>query len=73
VAAVVGLAHTLGLIVVAEGVETVRQFAEVAALGCERCQGYYFARPMSADALDAVMTRRAAGANPTLPIVDKVA
>jgi EAL domain-containing protein (putative c-di-GMP-specific phosphodiesterase class I) len=73
VAAVVGLAHTLGLTVVAEGVETSRQHAKVADLGCDECQGYYFARPMSADALDTVMRHRAGGFNPRLPIVTAVA
>jgi len=67
VAAVVNLAHALQLTVVAEGVETVRQHAEVAELGCDACQGYYFARPMPADALDALMSSRVAGGNPCLP------
>jgi EAL domain-containing protein (putative c-di-GMP-specific phosphodiesterase class I) len=38
--------------VVAVGVETAAQSREVAALGCESAQGFYFARPMSADALN---------------------
>jgi len=53
VAAVVDLAHSLDMTVVAEGVETAAQHEAVAALGCDTSQGYYFARPMSADALDA--------------------
>ena len=67
VAAVVDLAHVLGLTVVAEGVETVGQHAEVAALGCELAQGYYFGRPMSADALEVLMSDGPTGRNPTLP------
>jgi EAL domain-containing protein (putative c-di-GMP-specific phosphodiesterase class I) len=51
VSAVVDLAHALGMTVVAEGVETVEQYREVAALGCESSQGYYFARPMSVNEL----------------------
>ena len=39
----------LGLNVVAEGVETVRELERVRALGCHEAQGYLFARPMSAE------------------------
>lgn len=44
VRAIVGLAHALGMDVVAEGVETAEQAAELRALGCEYAQGYYFSR-----------------------------
>ena len=49
--AVVKLAHALGLKVVAEGVESVRQHQILAELGCDELQGYLFAKPMSARAL----------------------
>jgi diguanylate cyclase (GGDEF)-like protein len=65
--AVAHLAHALALTVTAEGVETVRQHEAVAALGCDACQGYYFARPMPADAFDALMSRRSAGGITRLP------
>ncbi len=48
VAAVTNLAHVLGMRVIAEGVETDRQRAEVITFGCEAAQGYFYARPMSA-------------------------
>jgi diguanylate cyclase (GGDEF)-like protein/PAS domain S-box-containing protein len=48
VAAVVSLGHALGLTVVAEGVETERQLAELVALGCDTAQGFYFAEPQAA-------------------------
>jgi diguanylate cyclase (GGDEF)-like protein len=69
VSATVDLAHVLGLTVGAEGVETVQQHDDVAALGCDACQGYYFARPMPAEAFDTLMSNRVAGGNPRLPMV----
>jgi diguanylate cyclase (GGDEF)-like protein len=46
VQAVVALAHGLGIAVVAEGIETVEQRRLVHELGCDRGQGFLFARPM---------------------------
>ncbi len=48
VAAVTNLAHVLGMQVIAEGVETDIQRAEVIRFGCEAAQGYLYARPMNA-------------------------
>ena len=48
--AIVGLAHNLGMDVVAEGIETADQLANVAALGCEHAQGFYFSKPIDAAA-----------------------
>ncbi|MDP9331209.1 MAG: EAL domain-containing protein [Actinomycetota bacterium] len=45
VAAVVNLAHSLGLSATAEGVETSEQVERLRMLGCELAQGFYFARP----------------------------
>jgi|GEM_PF-5722734 len=45
------MAHALGLRVVAEGVETADQLAELHRLGCDAVQGYLLARPARPDAL----------------------
>ena len=50
-AAVVQLGHTLGLRVVAEGVEDAAQLAELVDLGCRYGQGYYLARPAPVEKL----------------------
>ena len=46
VQAIVGLAHTLGMKVVAEGVETQEQYDKLVVLGCDILQGYFFSRPL---------------------------
>ncbi|MFC4020510.1 putative bifunctional diguanylate cyclase/phosphodiesterase [Micromonospora sp. GCM10011542] len=51
----VGLAHELGLRVVAEGVETAEQRLALAELGCTSAQGYHFFKPMPADKISAVL------------------
>ena len=52
VRAIVALAHTLGMDVVAEGVETPEQVVALQALGCEYAQGFYFSRPVDLPAAD---------------------
>ena len=48
VRAVVTLAHSVGMRVVAEGIETEDQRTLLLALGCEEGQGYLFSRPVAA-------------------------
>lgn len=50
VEAVLSMAHTLGLHVVAEGVETAGQLDTLRQGGCDLIQGYYFSRPVRPDA-----------------------
>lgn len=47
----IDLAHSLGMKVTAEGVETAEALALLQAMGADTAQGYYFARPMPLDAL----------------------
>jgi diguanylate cyclase (GGDEF)-like protein len=62
IAAVTGMAHALGMTVVAEGVETEAQRDELTAIGCDAAQGYLFAEPLTPDVL-ATMFRRHAEAD----------
>ena len=56
VAGMVRLAHTLGMVVVAEGVETAEQLRQLTDLGVDLAQGYYLGRPMPAGDLSAALT-----------------
>jgi EAL domain-containing protein (putative c-di-GMP-specific phosphodiesterase class I) len=49
VAAIISMSHSLNLKVIAEGVETLEQMEFLLQHQCDEVQGYYLARPMSAD------------------------
>ena len=55
VEATINLSHTLGLGVVAEGIETPEQLAILQNLGCDYGQGYLFSKPVEIDALERVI------------------
>jgi EAL domain-containing protein (putative c-di-GMP-specific phosphodiesterase class I) len=55
--ALLRLASDLRLDCVAEGLETIEQIRTLRELGCPFAQGYYFARPMTADAVDDYLHR----------------
>jgi diguanylate cyclase (GGDEF)-like protein len=57
VAAVITLAHSLRLQVIAEGVETQEQLAFLRAHDCDQMQGYYFGRPLNAEAFASLLER----------------
>ena len=51
------LARSIGVLAVAEGVETKEQLTVLRELGCESAQGYYFSRPISATDIGQLLTR----------------
>jgi EAL domain-containing protein (putative c-di-GMP-specific phosphodiesterase class I) len=55
VTAMIAMAHSLRLTVIAEGVETAEQAALLKARGCEAAQGYFFGKPVPAEALTEVL------------------
>ena len=57
VKATINLSHTLGLKVVAEGIETPEQLAILQRLGCDYGQGYLFSKPVEADALEQIVAQ----------------
>jgi len=62
----IDLAHELGLLVVAEGIEDQRAWDALQALGCDLAQGYFIARPMPSDAVRQWLQDREAGADAVL-------
>ena len=57
VEAIISIAHVLGKVTVAEGVETAEQMLALRRLGCDFAQGYFFAKPVSAAELPGVVAR----------------
>jgi EAL domain-containing protein (putative c-di-GMP-specific phosphodiesterase class I) len=60
VRSLVNLARNLGVVAIAEGVETMRQWDVLENLGCPRAQGYLFAKPLSAEDLLSWVTQHQA-------------
>ncbi|UUZ48428.1 EAL domain-containing protein [Massilia sp. B-10] len=56
--AIIAMAHSLGLTVVAEGVENAEQLAFLRHADCDIMQGYYFGRPMPVAELTALLRTR---------------
>ena len=56
VAAIIDLAHALGLTVIAEGVETEQQLLVLRRLECDQAVGFYFSKPLQPERLTALLT-----------------
>ena len=54
---IVELAHTLGMEVIAEGVETWAQAALLREMGCDMAQGFFFARPLPPEAVPEILAQ----------------
>ncbi|MGA2013460.1 MAG: EAL domain-containing protein, partial [Solirubrobacteraceae bacterium] len=67
VTSVVQLAHALGKTVISEGVETAEQHQALTRLGTDACQGFYFARPMPASAIEALIRQAGPRSETRLP------
>ncbi len=55
VSAIIAMAHSLNLAVVAEGVETQAQLTELHRLGCDHIQGFYYSKAIPAPAFSAIL------------------
>ena len=64
VQAIIVLAHSLGLTVVAEGVEREEQLQRLWQLDCDRVQGYYFARPLPPAEIARMLQQRVSAQSP---------
>jgi diguanylate cyclase (GGDEF)-like protein len=62
VKAIIAMAHTLHLEVIAEGVENDAQVAALRSAGCDQIQGEYYSRPLAADACAEYLRRHGAAA-----------
>lgn len=69
VQAIIAMAHALHKSVVAEGVETLVQANLLRTWGCNEAQGFYFSRPITAAALEALMDKTMRLANETSTVL----
>ncbi|BCR06380.1 hypothetical protein DESUT3_34490 [Desulfuromonas versatilis] len=58
---IIAMAHGLGLEVIAEGVETADQLEFLQARHCDKCQGYFFSKPLPAAEIPAFLSRSLPG------------
>lgn len=68
--AIVAMAHSLHLNVVAEGVETLEQLAFLQRRNCQQAQGYYFARPLDPQQFEAFVVQGLSGGDLSISTPD---
>ena len=61
VRATIAMAHALGLVVLAEGVETRKNYEILKELGCDVIQGYLFSQPLCPEEMELLLMRWDAG------------
>jgi EAL domain-containing protein (putative c-di-GMP-specific phosphodiesterase class I) len=66
VKAIIAIAHSIHLTVIAEGVETAGQFERLRDAGCEQAQGYFYSRPLSAPSMTEFLQTHSACQHPTV-------
>ncbi|MEG1454931.1 MAG: EAL domain-containing protein, partial [Comamonas sp.] len=66
-AAVIAMGHSMGLAVLAEGVETAEQLDFLRERGCDQFQGYLCSRPLPADAFEALLRQSSQGPLVAIP------
>ena len=67
VSGITDMAHNLGLVIIAEGVETQQQADVINRAGCDLAQGFLFAHPMTVDGIEAVLSRPGEAGRHLLP------
>lgn len=72
VRAIISLGHGLNLKVIAEGVETAEQLAQLRAEACDEVQGFYFSRPLTADAFAALLQEEGFRRRADRPILARI-
>ena len=71
VSSTIELAHSLGLSAVAEGVEDAGTYAALARLGCDTVQGFHISRPVTGDAIEALVAVTRGAGGPSRPGSDR--
>ncbi|MDQ0826040.1 EAL domain-containing protein (putative c-di-GMP-specific phosphodiesterase class I) [Arthrobacter sp. B2I5] len=73
VTSIIVLAQSLGLTVVAEGVENAQRLDQLTLSGCDQAQGFYISKPLPASDLNAWLTRDSPEPNPPWrkPVINK--